>query len=352
MSMARSMAKEGAGLRRWEAPLGFVLSCCGALFILMVSRLKDLKLPVPAAGDVNSLPTGGEAALNLDRFLGDVDWRCMIILEGVAAFFVTALAASVVREVWFKENRPWPRARAFLLISGLLLVLADAADIMTLWFPGIFKGLSHFVPGWLPSLKGYIAGIKHGGYLEKLFDALPGMGDSIRREAVWGRMLGEPFGLIIGVALYAVVTLPESAKLDELAKRNRQLSHLLYGASVLFVIGLLMARANFCLILAQWDWVGSSIGPDALKDLVEKGVKLAGVSYSCILAVFYLPARWILQRHIDGELPAGKRIRGTKEREEWLKGNGFTAGWREDLKQIFAVMAPVLAAPVFETLAK
>jgi len=118
------------------------------------------------------------------------------------------------------------------------------------------------------------------------------------------------------------------------------------------VIGLLMSRANLSWIMAQWDWVHLGYPADTQKEILERGVKLAGVAYSAILAVFYLPARWILQNHVDRLVPDGKQTRGTQAREGWLKENGFAAGWRDDIKQILAVLAPVLAAPVFETLAK
>jgi len=352
--LAEGGDKEGAIQipRWWEGPAALLLSCLGALFIQSRTQLMGLALPVPDDRRFDCPGQGDCLKGNLDRFLGKVDWQSMIILEGVAAFFVVALVASVLKQVWKGKSPAYKKAMAVLVGIGACLLLIDIIDIWSLWHHEAYARFINRLEGLLPSHPDAFSFLKHDGFLSRLLDALPGTRSSVRDEVVWGRMMGEPAGLTIGVGLFAAITLPMSTTPVELARRSRHLSHLLYAASVLFVIGLLMTRANFSWILAQWDWSNPDFPPESRKEIVESGVKLAGVAYSAILAVFYLPARWILQNHIDKTVPEGKQTRGTQAREVWLKENGFAAGWRDDIKQILAVLAPVLAAPIFETLAK
>jgi hypothetical protein len=354
MSPAEGGAKEGTILnpRLWEGPVALVASCLGALFIQSRTQLRGLALPVPDIRQSVCRGHGAGLKANLDHFLGKVDWQSMIILEGVAAFFVVALVALVLKQVWNGKTPAYKKTMAALMAIGACLILADIISIWSIWHPDAYSGFVTRLQALFPSHPGAFSFLKHDGLLSRLLDAVAGTGSPVRDEVVWGRMMGEPAGLAIGVGLFAAITLPMSTTPEELAGRSRHLGHLLYAASVLFVIGLLMTRANFSWILAQWDWSNPDFPPESRKEIVESGVKLAGAGYSAILAVFYLPARWILQGHIDKTVPEGKQTRGTQAREAWLKENGFAAGWRDDIKQILAVLAPVLAAPIFETLAK
>lgn len=339
MSMGEGMAREVPirNGRPWAGPIGLLASCLGAWLILLSTRLSVPGLGLPGDFEFNCAgqPLGIEGKFRM--FYGTLDWQAMIILEGVAAFFTVALAASVIRGVWVRKDPAYKLPLIGLFAVGIGLLLADFVDLESMMYPAVF---------------GRFVGGMHNGLLSVLLDTLPEACASVRHQVVLGRIIGEPSGLAIGFAMFAAVTLPRSTTAAEMARRSRSLGQLLYAASILFVIGLLMTRANLSWIMAQWDWANLGYPADTQKEIVERGVKLAGVAYSAILAMFYLPARWILQSHVDQVVPDGKQTRGTQVREAWLKENGFAAGWRDDIKQILAVLAPVLAAPVFETLAK
>jgi hypothetical protein len=338
--------------RRWEGPVALVLSCFCAWIIQLATQLTGPGLELPNHSDFNCVGNAVGPDARFEVFFGKLDWQSMIVLEGVAALFAVALAALVLKGVWIRKDAAYQRVLTVLFAIGAGLLLVDILDISSMWKPETSAGAVAWLQARIPWAAGPLSLLQHAGFLSLLLHTLPTGCGAVRAEVVWGRMIGEPAGLAIGVALFAAITLPLATTPSELAKRSRHLGQLLYAASVLFVIGLLMTRANLSWILAQWDWPNLDFPPDTRKEIVERGVKLAGVAYSAILAVFYLPARWILQNHIDKAVPKGKRTLGTQAREGWLKENGFSAGWRDDIKQILAVLAPVLAAPVFETLAK
>ena len=129
----------------------------------------------------------------------------------------------------------------------------------------------------------------------------------------------------------------------------RWLERLLYVSSLLLVAGIMMARANFTWILVHWT--EDTTISKALGEVIRSGVLECGVFYSTVLASVFLPARAFLRSAVDplarfevkGDLDAAKK---------WLAANDLDRTWQDDARQILALLAPLLSAPVFDAIAK
>jgi hypothetical protein len=119
-------------------------------------------------------------------------------------------------------------------------------------------------------------------------------------------------------------------------------------ASFLFVVGIMMSRANVW-VLAHWSVTDKDVA-EALDGVVEAGVVQSGVGYSVLLAAFFVPARLRMDRQIGKQAPG--KLRSGRAGQKWLDHRQLTGQWRDDFQQLLALRAPVLAAPVFDAIAK
>lgn len=339
---------------RWDAPSVSGARPDSALpadSVVSTGRQADSSRPaghsVPSALRKGGPPDSGcavpaTAKASVDAFLGEVEWRSKFLLEAVIAAFAFLLALQVV---WASLASGWETRRtalSILLAMGGLLLLGDIATILSMKGVGAIAELTAASRERFPGLPA------HEGFLSRLLATLPPGCLDIRLSAVWGRLAGEPVGFCIGIAMYAAAIVPERAGTGVLAGRSRTLNHLLYAASLLFVAGLLMSSANFSWILDQWDWKDSGLGKEDRERIVAQGVELAGVAYSAILAVFFLPTRALLEARVRAAM--GGQSADLESREKWRKENGFNGGWKEDVRQIMAILAPVITAPLFKAL--
>jgi hypothetical protein len=187
------------------------------------------------------------------------------------------------------------------------------------------------------------------GFLTRLLDLLPSGGtcDQIRRSVMAARLVGETAGFVLGTAMTGLAVI-HKADAETVARRIVWLQRLLYCASLLFVAGLLTSGANFAWVLANWTGSSEEKLAKAVQEVVTSGTIQAGIGYSALIAVFFLPIRAYLVSRVP--MGAGKKTR--KERTKALKEAGLEVSWVEDAKQILALLAPVLAAPIFDAIAK
>ena len=191
--------------------------------------------------------------------------------------------------------------------------------------------------GFLTSLLGTVAGSQ--GPCEKI------------RAMVWPmRIIGEGSAFLLAAAMAA--TAAPSADAATVARRIGTLQLLLYCASLLFVAGILMSQSNFAWVTAQWaGYPREESVEKSIEAIVQAGTLQAGVGYSSLLVAFFLPARSYLAwqaRLIAPKQELHDRATEKKNMEE----AGLVGSWREDLKQILALLAPILAAPLFDALVR
>jgi len=198
---------------------------------------------------------------------------------------------------------------------------------------------------------------RHGaGFLYQLLFTLHGACPRLKDDVLLARYVGECPGFLIAAAM-AVASIVITPTGERIAARVQLMQRLLYVASVIFVAGILMCHANFSLVLANWAGQASDDKlAKALQGVVASGGIQAGVGYSALIAIFYLPARFYLaaltDRLVSSSAPPGPEITRKAARAQLLKDNGVSVSWLDDAKQILALLAPVLASPLFDAIAK
>jgi hypothetical protein len=313
-------------LRRFGGLISLIVSCVAVYLIgLAVDKVPEIGVQ-PA--QFNCPSPIGLPEVNLALFSTKLSWLAMVTLEAVTAFFSCLLSAFVFSSVAKNNKAGFDKVLAATLILGLFVV---AKDVSLVW-----------------SMRAYSEG---SGFLSRLLATLPAACQDVRNSIVWARMLGEPPGFFIGIAMSATMIFSEIPTPLELLRRSRQLNYLLYAASLLFVVGLLVTRANISWILAQWDPKMAEKLTEPLAKVVASGVLISGAAYSAILLVFFVPVRCLLGYQIErammeSELPT------LASRDKWLKNHGFSRGWKEDAQQILAIIAPVVSVPIFDALTK
>jgi len=188
------------------------------------------------------------------------------------------------------------------------------------------------------------------GFLSAILVSLPQECAPVRHSVVWGRLVGESAAFALGVAMSTMVQFRKPPTHAHIAQRLFCMKQLLYCASLLLVVGILMSRANFMLVLSHWDTSQHEGVAKALGGVVEAGAMQSGVGYSALLAVFYFPVRLLLELHVWLQVPDW--CRSSQAREMWCGAHGLTGSWRNELQPILAVVAPLIAAPVLEALAR
>jgi len=253
------------------------------------------------------------------------EWLATVVLEGVVAAIGLALACGSIASLGGKVWRRWEWV--VLLGAGASAILLDVHDVQQL----LQRSDRHM-------------------FLHDLLSTLPDRCLHVRELIRWARMIGEPSGILIGVSMCGLAGFARWPTEEELARRLGWLHRLLYGASLLFVVGIMMSRANFTFVLAHW----SADDPDvdkALTEMIRVGVLQSGVGYSALLAIFFLPARVFLDLLVGNLIPASVK-EDPVARKKWLDDHELSRSWLDDVRQILALLAPVLSAPVFEALAK
>ncbi|HEY2515955.1 MAG TPA: hypothetical protein VGI39_34025 [Polyangiaceae bacterium] len=313
--------------------LGLFSLCLGILGTTGIGRAFADRAPEIALATVPTHFFCGdeapESAAALRLYAAHMTWTAALVLEGTAAVVAVGSALFVLWSVSRTSGLNGRWEWYALIMIGAAAVAADAWQAHDLARPGA----------------------PHRALLSDLLSTLPDACLSVRVLASRARLTGEPAAIGLGVAMAASVAFGREPVPSELASRLKWLNQLLYVASALFVTGIMMSRANFVWVLAHWDVAADGEISNAIKAVVTGGVVESGVGYSAILAVFFLPARLQLARLVS-MLAARESAVGGKARRTWLRENELQGSWQKDARQILALLAPVLSAPIFDAIAK
>ncbi|HEU4582580.1 MAG TPA: hypothetical protein VFS67_30195 [Polyangiaceae bacterium] len=190
------------------------------------------------------------------------------------------------------------------------------------------------------------------GFLTTLLRTVSGSGGcEAIRAMVWPlRTVGEGTAFLLAAAMAA--TASRSPDPATVARRIGTLQLLLYCGSLLFVVGILVSQSNFAWVSAQWaGYPREESLAQAIDAIVQAGTLQAGVGYSALLVAFFLPARSYLAWRARCVAPRAELHDNAQERKS-LEDAGLVGSWRDDVKQILALVAPILSAPLFDALAK
>jgi hypothetical protein len=266
-------------------------------------------------------------ALNqITLFATHANWVGVLVLEITVAGIALACSLWTLWVVGRSESL-WKRVEFWSLVGiGAAAIFVDAREVIEMR-----------------------AATTERAFLTQLLASLPGECESVRTSVTWARFFGEPTGISIGVAMAATATFALRPSPSEVSKRLELLQRLLYLASLLFVAGILMSRANFSWVLAHWK-VEHAPTTKALTEVVKGGVLQSGVGYSALLAIFFLPVRMLLASYVDALVPTD--IDSPRAKRKWLAEMGLAGSWQKDARQVVALLAPIVSAPIFDAIAK
>lgn len=181
------------------------------------------------------------------------------------------------------------------------------------------------------------------GFLGQLLTSIPYEREG-RLTLAWTKGAGEISGVVLAVAAASLVAFSSRPSRAELAVRYVLFQRLLYISSFLFVVGTLVSRANFAWVVAHWDLPKKELS-DAASALVTAGVTHVSIGYSAMLAAAFIPLRLLLDSHLNAHVPKA-------EQQEWFSRLGLSATWQNDVRQLLGLLAPIIAAPIFDVVAK
>jgi hypothetical protein len=130
---------------------------------------------------------------------------------------------------------------------------------------------------------------------------------------------------------------------NDIILRMHKLKDLVNVGSVFLVFGIL--HMNMWL-----NWAAGLFGDSKLNNYIS-GVAWSistywGVTFTLVLAVTYLPASAYLQIKAREQITRGEITKESKEVEEWLKENGVSFTFSNQVIQFIAIMSPFLATPI------
>jgi hypothetical protein len=292
------------------------------------NRLNDMDPPLGiACGSTGRAPI---EALSL--FAAQSRWLAFaLLLTTVAAI---AFVVAVVTLIGIARDTPSAPADSDRHATIAVGVLGLAATLLHLY--RLNQGDSSGT-GFLTTLLGTVSGSAGG------CEAI--------RAMVWPlRTVGEGTAFFLAAAMAATAT--RSAAPATVARRIGTLQGLLYCGSLLFVAGILVSQSNFAWVTAQWaGYPREESFAQAIEAIVQAGTLQAGVGYSALLVAFFLPARGYLAWRARCVAPRAELHDSAKEKKS-LEDAGLVGSWRDDVKQILAILAPILSAPLFDALAK
>jgi hypothetical protein len=324
---------------RWAPRLAaitfFVAACVFAVGVALVFPwsspsigLDELGLAASCAVEVGP----AQRARSLHLYAAQARWAAILLLllivSIVAVVYAVATFAAAWREADGRDGRSTRRSlvaiAVVVVVTGVWQFLMSPAPVLSEdgvklpTHPGL---LSHMLATFRPGCEWIIA-------------------------RIWpAKRLAEAVGLVVGGAMTA--TAVPLADRGRLIDRIRRIQRLLYAGSLLFVAGMLMTQNNFSWITGTWVSVAGSDAAKEVADLVSAGTIQSGVVYSAMLAVFFLPARAYLAWQV-ARLPPDAR----QAHDEAAKQAGLAGSVTESAKQILALLAPVLSAPVLDALVK
>jgi hypothetical protein len=160
---------------------------------------------------------------------------------------------------------------------------------------------------------------------------------------VTANSFGFAVGLFLTLAICSVLYAP-NAKVypDGLKQISRQMKHLqriLYVATLMLVVGVLLIRSVY-----QWSLAFGLRDDDAIKaaeTLFSVVLTIEGGCFTLILAVVYLPAVFILRKRAEDlmDLPESERDKAFEEHH-------LNFSFSKALPRLAAILGPLLAGPV------
>ncbi len=136
---------------------------------------------------------------------------------------------------------------------------------------------------------------------------------------------------------------------EAVAARMSRLKMFIGIVSVLLVAGVLHT-------IAWLRWPTALIADEQagrlVTDFSETMGMYWGATFSLLIATFYIPAAWSLAKQAEAIITAQPHQTQGMDRQDWLQKHSLSLSPLQQLPQLFAILAPLLAGPVGGTLAR
>lgn len=243
----------------------------------------------------------------LERAAPELLW-----LGGFGLLCVVSLACIVVGTLavrdYAKGKRIWP---GFLVV---VLVLAIAAQFQT-------------------------------GPFVQMLTAFETKCFELARHFLLPKRIGEAGAISLGLAMCATSYFVTAPAAHEVAKRIVHLRWMLYLGTALFILALVVIRYAYAYTLQA---ASCKTRPDSeqIAQIATAGAVYAGMTYSLLLAAFFVPGRVQLHRVATALIPGDKTEEPAKI--EWMKERDLSITSSESFWEFASVLGPVLSTVLFE----
>jgi hypothetical protein len=162
----------------------------------------------------------------------------------------------------------------------------------------------------------------------------------VRYVTMTGNALAIGSATLIVAACIALATAPSSPPLPELRRRIAESRLLLYSAAALLVIGVAEIFLVFQLPVAVERTRMAAGEPHVLQHLTGSITLSAGLLYTSVLLILFVPVAVVHAKWIDDAWQAS----GGGKHAEWLETNGLHRSIGSTASQLAAAASPLLAA--------
>ncbi len=257
------------------------------------------------------------------------------IIWGTALFifYAALICGSLLCIVILRKALSWRRQVGFVIIGSLIVILVFAHLLYSAHVRNNFSHIFFFTYDVL------VASDRYSPFqitvIKNLVFTLNGLAGLVPIMT-----------LLAGCCVLSHDKVEGSTPLRKLAIRMRWFKMIINSGSFLLVTGILhmMAWLRWSAVLAGDNEVGSTVVA-----FTEAVVVYWGVVFSLLLVSFYVPAALSISRRAEVFLNTDTEQNRGIETKEWLEKNGLSTAPMQQLPQVVAVLAPLLAGPLGAT---
>ena len=312
-----------AALRFTLLPL-VVMVLADVIFSLIASDIDQL------VGELQGLMGSGEILINpFVEARSRLTWGTTVLLFYSIMIAVSVFCLAIIRQSLADKRKIVFTAVSALITMAVLGHLAYSAHFRTGFsyiFYFTFDSLTasqHYTASQLTAIKVLVSGI----------NVLAGMVIALV--------------LVAGCCIMAGTGECNKTEVELLANQMRQLKMLIGIVSTLLVSGVLH-------MIAWLHWPTVLIADNQMAQQVREFSEAIGLywgaTFSLLIATFYIPTAWSLSKR--AKVVIAEQIGAVEMQDCWLQKHSMTLAPLQQVPQLFAMLAPLLAGPLSATFDK
>jgi hypothetical protein len=260
-----------------------------------------------------------------------LNWGTTVFL-----FYTTLIAVSIFNIVVIRQSLSGKGKGIIIAVGALITVLVLGHLAYSSYFRTEFSYIFFFTFDTLAASKYY-----SGSQLSAIKGLVTGI--NILAAVV------STLALVTGCCIMAYKHIRGKDELQTLVTQMRQLKKFIGIVSIMLVAGVLH-------MMAWLRWPTALIADKSIaQNVVEFSEAIGlywGATFSLLIATFYIPAAWSLNKRAEDIITAHpEQIQGM-EMQEWLQKYSMSLSPLQQVPQLLAMLAPLLVGPIGSTLSK